>query len=79
MNDLTLVSSRLNHQKAQVLAEDEKIENQIKKKLEGAEQQRIRQSMLEEQRVAELRDGCDFYDSPMFSKDMASNQWESRF
>ncbi len=79
MNDLTLFSIRLNHHKAQVLAEDEKIENQIKKKLEWEEQQKIRQSMLEEQRVAELRDGCDFYDIPMFSKDMASNQWESRF
>ena len=79
MNDLTLFSLRLNHHKAQVLEEDKMIEDTVKRKLAYEEQQKIREVMLEEQRVAELRDGCDFYDIPLFSKDIASNQWESRF
>mgnify|MGYP003132600125 FL=1 len=79
MNDLTLFTLRLNSHKAKVLEEDEKIENQIKKKLEWEEQQKIRKAFHEEQRVAELKDGCDFYDIPPFNKEMAINQWESRF
>ena len=79
MNDLTSFSISINRHKARVLEEDKMIEDKVKRKLAYEEQMQIRKSMNEQQRLAELQDGCDYYDIPLFSKDMASNQWESRF
>jgi hypothetical protein len=79
MLDLTDFSIKVNRHRAKVLEEDKVIEDKVKRKLAWEEQQSIRKAVQEEQRVAELMDGCDFYDIPMFSKDMGINQWENRF
>lgn len=79
MNDLTSFSISINRHKARVLEEDKMIEDKVKRKLAYEEQMQIRKSMNEQQRLAELQDGCDYYDIPLFSKGMASNQWEHRF
>ena len=79
MMDLTDFCVKINRHKARVLEEDKMIEDKVKRKLAWEEQQEIRKAVYEEQRQAELKDGCDYYDIPLFNKEMASNGWESRF
>lgn len=79
MMDLSSFSARINRHMEIVLEEDKMIQDKVQKKLEWEEQQSIRRGMREEQELAELQDGCNFYDIPLFSKNMASNEWETRF
>ena len=77
--DMNLFNAMIETHKETVQAEDEMIDKRVKRALEYREQQRIRQAIHEEQRLAELKDGCDYFDIPVFSSEMATNDWEKRF
>ena len=77
--DMIMFNAMIDVHRENVLAEDEEIEKRVQSALRYKEQKKIRDAILQEQRLAELRDGCDYFDIPVFSRDMATNDWEKRF
>ena len=77
--DMIMFNAMIDVHRESVLAEDEEIEKRVQSALRYKEQKKIRDAILQEQKLAELRDGCDYFDIPVFSSDMATNDWEKRF
>ena len=79
MNDMTIFDALLERHKATVAEEDENIESQKLKNEEYRKQAAIRNSVLREKQGYEFRESCEYFDIPVFSVEMASNNWEKRF
>ena len=77
--DMIMFNAMIDVHRESVLAEDEEIEKRVQSALRYKEQKKIRDAILQEQKLAELRDGCDYFDIHLEDFMCGTNDWEKRF
>lgn len=79
LTDMSIFDVLIDRHQATVDEEDEQIETQKLKNEEYRKQAAIRNSVLRERKQHEFVESCEYFDIPVFTIDMALNNWEKRF
>jgi len=79
LTDMTIFKALIERHKETVAEEDEVIESKRLQNESYRKQAAIRNSVLREKKEKEFRESCEYLDIPVFTIDMAFNDWEKRF